>query len=42
MDVLVSAHKKKKKKAVLSAGWKSGMVKIEDGWKDATGKFVQQ
>lgn len=31
MDVLVSTHKKKK--AVLSAVWRSGMVKTEDGWK---------
>lgn len=38
MDSLVSVHNK----TLLSAGWRSGMVKIEDEWKDPTGKFVRQ
>lgn len=38
MDSLVSVQNK----TVLSAGWRSEMVKIEDGWKDPTGKFAQQ
>lgn len=36
MDLMESLHNK----AAPSAGRGSGMVKIWDGWKDPTGKFV--